>query len=255
MAKKKEIGPCHICGHTRELSFEHVPPRAAFNNRPLRVLRGLEIHAAEHDPHHGRVQQRGSGAFTLCGRCNNDTGGWYGAAYADWACHGFAFLPHAARAPSLYLTYRIFPLRVLKQVICMFFSVNTPEFRQSHPYLEKFVMNRRLTGLPPQVQIFCFLTPGPKSRQVGVAGSTNLETGAVTVLSEVTFPPHGYVLCLGSRPPDERLFDITAFATSSFDERREVHLRLPILPVNTAFPGDYRSVDEVMREAAKYGVA
>lgn len=253
MGRKKVTGPCHICGHTRDLSFEHVPPRAAFNNRPLRVLRGLEIHAAEHDPARGEVQQRGSGAYTLCERCNNDTGSWYGAAYADWACHGLAFLPHALSAPSLYLTYRIFPLRVLKQVICMFFSVNAPGFRSDHPYLERFVLNRRLTGLPPEVQIFCFLAPGPKSRQIGISGSTNINTGAVTILSELAFPPHGYVLCLGSAPPDDRLVDITFFATSAIDDRRELHLRLPALPVNTAFPGDYRSNDEVLRDAAASG--
>lgn len=251
MSRKKVTGPCHICGHTRELSFEHVPPRAAFNNRPVRVLHGLEIIKAEHDPQRGEVQQKGAGSYTLCERCNNETGSWYGSAYADWACHGLAFLPLALTAPSILLTYRIFPLRVIKQVLCMFFSVNRPEFREHHPYLERFVMNRYLTGLPPEIQIFGFLSPGSNSRRVGVASSMNSTTGAIRVLSEVTFRPHGYVMCFGSSPPDDRLVDITFFAKSAYHERREIHLRLPSLPVSTAFPGDFRTIDQVRREAGK----
>ena len=34
MAKAPE-GPCHICGKYGKLSFEHSPPEAAFNDRPL----------------------------------------------------------------------------------------------------------------------------------------------------------------------------------------------------------------------------
>jgi hypothetical protein len=131
----------------------------------------------------------------------------------------------------------------------MFFSVNSPEFREGHPYLEKFVMNRHLRGLPPEIRLFCFLHQGPMSRQIGVAGMAGLGTGETTVLSEIAFPPYGYVLCFSSKPPDERLIDITIFANAGLDDRREFHLRLPVLPVNTAFPGDYRSADQVQREA------
>jgi hypothetical protein len=34
MAKAPD-GLCHICGKYGKLSFEHSPPEAAFNNRPL----------------------------------------------------------------------------------------------------------------------------------------------------------------------------------------------------------------------------
>jgi hypothetical protein len=30
-----KLGICHICGQEKELSFEHVPPAAAFNSRPI----------------------------------------------------------------------------------------------------------------------------------------------------------------------------------------------------------------------------
>ena len=30
-------GNCHLCGEFKELSFEHIPPKAAFNDRPILI--------------------------------------------------------------------------------------------------------------------------------------------------------------------------------------------------------------------------
>ena len=36
MARRKHVvGICHLCGENTKLSFEHVPPKAAFNSRPV----------------------------------------------------------------------------------------------------------------------------------------------------------------------------------------------------------------------------
>ena len=35
MARKPLIGTCHICGANGKLSFEHVPPKRAFNNKQV----------------------------------------------------------------------------------------------------------------------------------------------------------------------------------------------------------------------------
>src|SRR5438552_9354996 len=86
MGRSREvIGVCHLCGTEGRLSFEHVPPKAAFNNRPV-VAYGFEeaIKAGPENSGKGRIQQRGAGAYTLCGKCNNDTGRWYGKHYAAW---------------------------------------------------------------------------------------------------------------------------------------------------------------------------
>ena len=83
-------GPCHLCGvHTR-LSFEHVPPEAAFNRYPIvRATREQILSPDEFSGEGGIVEPRGSGAYTLCERCNSFTGGCYGAEYASWARQGF----------------------------------------------------------------------------------------------------------------------------------------------------------------------
>lgn len=35
MARKPVIGECRLCGTVTRLSFEHVPPRSAFNDNPI----------------------------------------------------------------------------------------------------------------------------------------------------------------------------------------------------------------------------
>jgi 5-methylcytosine-specific restriction endonuclease McrA len=83
IARAKVDGTCHICGNIGPLTFEHLPPESAGNDGPVRVLQGLEIEAAGHDPRLGRKHQKGAGASTLCGSCNNKTGAWYGGARDD----------------------------------------------------------------------------------------------------------------------------------------------------------------------------
>lgn len=76
---------CRICREApATLSYEHVPPRAAFNDEPTTVYGLADWLAREEDGQMrgGRIEQRGAGASTLCARCNNNTGSWYGTELA-----------------------------------------------------------------------------------------------------------------------------------------------------------------------------
>jgi hypothetical protein len=125
MAKAPD-GLCHICGKYGKLSFEHSPPEAAFNHRPL-VYAAIKklIGTSNLDNPKGRTQQRGAGAYTLCERCNNLTGHWYGGAFVEMAYQGMQILQRAGKAPTLYYPFHIFPLRIIKHVICMFMNATT----------------------------------------------------------------------------------------------------------------------------------
>ena len=115
MAKKKVFGRCHICGLQTDLTFEHVPPRSAFNDRPLvgcQLEKMMQDESLKlHDNPKGPIFQRGAGAHTLCSRCNNDTGAWYGNAFVDWVYQGLDLSVRTTLAPSLYHIFHIFPLR------------------------------------------------------------------------------------------------------------------------------------------------
>lgn len=65
------FGSCRLCGVEGRLSFEHVPPRAAFNDRPILLYKFDEILNLGPDKTPstgGTIQQKGAGAYTLCER-------------------------------------------------------------------------------------------------------------------------------------------------------------------------------------------
>ena len=125
--KSRPEGNCRICGVFGRLSWEHVPPEAAYND--YQVVRASQEQMTKPelwDGRRGEIQQRGSGNYTLCEPCNNKTGSWYGSEYVSWAKRG---LERLQRIPPeedrpFFVPFRGRPLRFLKQVITMFFSVN-----------------------------------------------------------------------------------------------------------------------------------
>ena len=249
MGRRKHIvGTCNICGERTKLSFEHVPPRAAFNDRP--VVQGnieeLIKNEADLDDISGRTNQRGAGGYTLCEKCNSSTGALYGTAYVDWIYQVARVLLLSKGGPSLYYLYRIFPLRVIKQIVCMFFSANGEKSREAQQDLVRFVLNKDRSFLEPHIRIYCFHSPTARSRQSGVSGVLDLKTHSQRIISEVIFPPMGYVMSLNRISPDEKLFDITFFSRYQYNDWKEFDLRLPTLPIFTYLPGDYRSKKEVL---------
>ncbi|OJT16413.1 hypothetical protein BO221_50395 [Archangium sp. Cb G35] len=234
-----------MCGKEGPLTFEHVPPRAAFNNRPIvlstfEALMGLDLEA----PIKGRTQQRGSGDFTLCQPCNNQTGLWYGNAFVHWTYQGMRILLAAKGEPRLVYPIHAMPLKVLKQVVTMFMSVNAPSFQAGHPELVRFVLNRQARYLPPKYRFFVYFNLSARFRHLGLSGIIRFG-GEDVSLSEISFAPFGYVMTIDSPPPDERLCEITHFARYGAQEFTDVNLAIQALPIVTPMVGDYRSVKEV----------
>src|ERR1700730_14840194 len=91
--KKQHFGTCHLCGTQGKLSFEHVPPDSAFNDQRILRTSFEQMLANEHpDEFKGQQQQRGAGGYTLCEKCNNDTGLWYVPAFTSWSQQAMRFV-------------------------------------------------------------------------------------------------------------------------------------------------------------------
>ena len=154
---QRRTGPCHLCGNITELTFEHVPPRAAFNKYPAIIARFEDTIKAESvddiDRICGQKQQRGLGSFTLCGKCNNDTGAWYGESYVQWAYQGLIAAEWAKGKVSTNNCYKIYPLRVIKQIVSMFFSSGHARFNEAQPELARFVLDKERKYLEPDIRI------------------------------------------------------------------------------------------------------
>lgn len=250
MARRKSVhGQCHLCGAVGPLTFEHVPPQKAFNNRRTIAVSLQETIALGPDaPVRGKTQQGGVGRHTLCERCNNQTGAWYAPSLIDWCYRGMEIVERSGGQPELIHLYHCHPLRILKQILTMFCSVSGPEFAAKHPWLPAYLLNRESRAISDSFRMFVYYNLGAKLRYAGVSGQVNLETGRVSILSEITYPPFGYVLSIDSDPPDERLAEVTFFRRYLFNELARLEVRLPVLPSHLAYPGDYRSKTEILAQ-------
>ena len=247
MAKRKIEGRCHICGDFGPLSWEHVPPKQAFNSRPVEAhpwIESLDFGIDDERPR-GKVLQRGMGGYTLCERCNNLTGHWYGTEFINWCYRGRDILIQAEGKPSLVYLHYVLPLRVIKQVATMFFSACGENFRDNCDDLVGFVLNRERRYLPPRYDFYAYYNIEGTYRFSSIVATARLDRNQTSVFSEITFPPYGYVLTLDSPPPDHRLFSISHFANYDYDEFRTFEMRLPVLPTFLTMPGDYRTRDEI----------
>jgi hypothetical protein len=244
-------GRCQICGIEGPLSFEHVPPRAAFNDRPV-ILTTFEqalTHGLDTDPT-GTVQQRGAGRFTLCPRCNNETGSRYGRAFVEWCQGGYDILDRTRGSAGYQIDmHDIYPLRVVKQIITMFFSVNGPTFAERYPDLVQFVLDKERKYLDPRYTIGAYFAPTGGIRHLPLGRMLDIFDGRNAYFSEIAFFPFGYVLTIDSDMWDRRLFDITHFSRDEYGERRWVTMWLPVLATHLPIPGDYRSEEQIQRQA------
>jgi hypothetical protein len=195
----------------------------------------------------GKYIQRGVGRHTLCAKCNNDTGAWYGTSYVDFARQAMILLHRSNGTMSLAYPYGIFPLKVLKQIVVMFFSACGPGLSKAHPELVKFVLDRERRILPPKIHIWAYLHHPKEStsaRQSGITGLMSLGRES-HIFSEIAFPPFGLILSFKESPVREGLCNIDHFGLSKINTWDVVYLKLPVLPVVSFFPGDFRTVDEM----------
>lgn len=118
--RPKKIGVCKICGSYGQLSFEHVPPEAAFNNGryyyTAQMERILKLGDTDFDilsfsnKQHAQKKQGGIGFNSLCIKCNNTTGLWYGNWFVEWVYQSMAIILKASKNPTLYYPTFFYPL-------------------------------------------------------------------------------------------------------------------------------------------------
>ena len=131
----------------------------------------------------------------------------------------------------------------------MFFSVNGERFGKVNQELVDFVLNKEKRYLSPKYRIFVYYNIEGRFRTSGISAIVNVkDPGKISVLSEINFPPFGYIMTFDSDPPDTRLFEITHFSRYEFREWTPMELKLPVLPTHLALPGDYRTKNEIEKQ-------
>ena len=265
----KPSGPCHICGITGPLTFEHLPPRKALNEYPVvgaHLDQLINTHPADYVGRKHRDFQSGFGKYTLCGPCNNNTGSWYAREFVSWVDQSLRILRRTGNAVGDIVECRfdIYPLRVIKQICAMFLSLNDSSFRDAHEYLADFVLNRYKVGLNPAIQISAYLTPGPHLRYAAdmlpqhmppdsatpdYLGAMIDEAGTIMERKEhpleISFPPLGYAMTFMPDMSDHSRANVSHFSLYGYNQKASLTIRMPILPVYTWYYGDYRTLDQL----------
>lgn len=253
---EKQIGKCALCGKKCKLSFEHIPPKAAFNANPSRPVSGDKIMGDNSrmpwdiDGLPYENQQRGMGRFSLCDECNNNTGTWYGNDYTNFAriIHCFLADNRSSLAQGVHIK-QIYPLRIIKQVLSMFCSINNFEDERILP-LRSFVLDKDKTGIDSQHYKVCiYFTRSQLIRYIPLSVIiTQTKSGYRNiVVSEITAYPVGFILYLNPTEIDKHEgIDITSFSQYKYDEKRTVYFPACVKEVNNIFPLDYRARAEIL---------
>lgn len=263
----EEPDRCRICGMEGPLTFEHVPPRSAFNRDRAEVM-GLDAwlrRDAGGPVERGKIMQRGSGFESLCEICNNRAGRLYVPEFRKWTQMGMQVLhgPNgaaAAFADTVEESYVLIeaddvqPARFLKQVVTMFLAMSPPTFTPLHPDLASFAQDPEWIGLPERYQIYLALYSGPYARFVGgVATLRNIGTEKPIenhFVLEIAYPPFAYVLSIDENTPALACGNLAAFADVSIHDRASVKVQLINGYGHTPIPLDYRTLPAVEADRA-----
>lgn len=257
---KKILGKCALCGRETELTFEHIPPKAAFNSTPAKPVSGVEL-LSEKGLDEDRMpwdttglryknQQQGMGAYTLCSECNNNTGSWYGDAYVELTRATHIAMNDNALLDSEAIGFKdAYPLRFIKQVLSMFCSINKKDSNLDP--LRKFVLDRNATGLDRSKYKLCMYFT--RSKLMKYNGRTALirDLGGkaeVMVLSEITAYPFGFILYHNPTETWEyHGIDIMDCADCAYDDKADIILPWKIVEINDYYPESFRTKDEIRK--------
>ncbi len=254
---KKHLGRCALCKQACELTFEHIPPAAAFNSTPAKPVSGDKIIEDDDRMPWDTTglkyynQQRGMGKYSLCKSCNNNTGTWYGYEYIKLAhiIHS-AFGDKDISLKGGIGIKDVYPLRFIKQVLSMFCAINSLTDKRFDS-LREFVLNKNSKGIDKTKYKLCMYFT--KSNLVKYAPLTVIlrinknGTNESIALTEITAYPLGFILYLDPTDTWEYDgFDITSFADIEYDDIASVEMPLLINEVNDIFPTFYRTKEEII---------
>lgn len=262
MARKEKIDKCHICGKVGKLSYEHIPPASAFNKTSTKVYSALDIIQGgglpwEVDGIPGKILQRGVGSYTLCVKCNSFTGAKYANDFINACRQGMSAEHVQIRQDISRARVRLLginPLNFGKQILSMFASLNGSDFFEGRLELRELVLNKNKYGIDTkEYGLFMYLYRGGMGRNGG--RSALMSTGGViTVATELTTMPFGFVLIL--KPNRKYLPDCGTEITDILNKYKpetvgDFLFEVPVYEQNSPMPLDFRSKNKILSKSDK----
>ncbi len=260
MGKKPKFGICKLCGKYTVLTYEHVPPKAAFNDAPVKQISGNEAIKSLGEDRlpwdlsglYGTIQQRGSGGYYLCHSCNENTGSWYVPYFQNFVqgvFYAVGSIGELSNVTSVQLNAEsIRPLPIFKEIMVMFCNINNNCFGDEN--LRSFLIDKNNNSFDDKkYRVFCYIAKGPIIRMNGLSVACKLspdKTSIMLTISELSAMPLGFALYVDL---PERFkpkgCEITLFSNFQYEETAKCDMVLPLLENNTMFSGDYRTKEEI----------
>ncbi|MGJ8744433.1 hypothetical protein [Polaribacter sp.] len=231
-------GICRLCGNNAKLTFEHIPPKGAFNSSPVYFQDAENLSDKSNYKYGGKKRSnKGAGGYHLCKSCNNNTGSWYANNYIDFVKLGAYVMTHRVYANNFICAeYTIKPLNVIKQILTMFIALESSGYLIKIAGLREFILNKHNQALPTNIKIFMYMTSSIKLRN---ALSWSNVDGVFRTFGEISYIPFGFHISIDSPPINRPFCDITSFSKQKFNEELIVKLPLRHLIPNKQFPGIY----------------
>lgn len=231
--KKQKEGNCSVCGEYGRLTYEHIPPKGAFNNSQIKIKTHENIFEKEsYLFQKSSTLNKGYGKYCLCSNCNNFFGGAYCNEYIDIVKQCYNYFDNNIRSNrSNDIPLKIKPLNVLKQITAIYICLNSGYIDESDKeQIKNFLLEKENQFLPEKYSIHIYNTFKTLPRWIG--NQTVLQNGTISNYSEMIFSPFGIQFCLNSSPSDMRMVNITDFKKFSYNEEVDLIFRLPIIEKN-----------------------
>lgn len=243
------------------MSLEHVPPKNAFNSNKVTILPFEEVTKIlsgadgrmpwDTQGLKGKVQQGGFKKYCLCHSCNNNTGQWYMRSYTDFAktIHTMIVSNKLSVGNSYSFTIKeLYPLRLYKAMMTMMCDINNDCFGDNS--LRQALLNKESNDFDTsKYSLHMYLVSTQMPRINSVSGILILnEPNNVIWVSEIASYPIGFALYL-DKPLNYTPFgvNIDNFAKFDYNSKCEVRFEgMPYLDINSQFPADYRSKEEII---------
>lgn len=239
MKKNEFDNTCAICGTVGKLTFEHIPPKAAFNNKPVFIQNAENLFESKSRLFEKKKKSpKGFGRHSLCESCNNNTGSWYAKDFGSFAQQGIENLK-LFKTPNerVHGIYKIKPLNVIKQIAAMFMSTDTSGHFRSRGFTE-FILNKESQVFPEKFTLYLYSNISDIKRLMGAQVVYVPELG-IQKWSEITFPPFGYLLAEESERAHEAMVDITPFHQFKFDQEATIGITTKLLKIDNPMIGFY----------------
>lgn len=256
-------GTCILCGKIKELTFEHVPPSGAGENKPAKLYNLLDtLGNEERVPWDFKdlkyVQsQRGTGGYYLCSECNSRTGREYVPSFIEFIKQAKdlniqAVKPECAKRMYWDLTFsNISTLNISKQIILMISCMNGRSFLKNNIVIDRFLNDKNYKIVNPDFGLYIYINAGliSLSYPTTAFAGTNILTNKhhVIATSGVNTGIFSFQYELKSHVNKDGYYDITNWVThNDFDQKIDVKMRVPVMETNIGLPGNHNSINEML---------